>query len=354
MRGLYKLAAPILMRMDAENAHHLALRAMEAGFYPRAPQGLDDPSLHVDLWGLHFANPVGLAAGFDKDARVIAPCLRMGFGFVEAGTVTPEPQAGNPRPRIFRDMKARAIINRMGFPSRGAVSFRHNMEAFLSDPRRPAGLVGINIGMNKGQDDPAQDYVRLVKELGGLADYITVNISSPNTPGLRDLQKRDAFMTLVERIIAARGGAKAPLLVKLAPDLDEGAQEMLASCALEAGIDGLILTNTTLERPEGLPPALAAQAGGLSGAPLTEKGLAIIRNFYHLTGGRIPLIAAGGICDGSEAYARIRAGAGLIQLYSALVFRGPDVVWDIRKTLAARLRADGFTHISEAVGADHR
>lgn len=341
--------------MDPEDAHRLTLKALKTGLMP-CPARVDDPKLKVTLWNRAFPNPVGLAAGFDKNADVVGPMLKIGFGFVEAGTVTPRPQEGNPRPRVFRDSQNKAVINRMGFPNEGLNVFRHNIEKFLQEKPRPAGLVGINIGMNKGQTDPAKDYCALVKTLGPYADYLTVNISSPNTPGLRNLQERENLLPLLEKILDERAracGADAPpLLVKLAPDLTETQQEDIARTALEAGIDGLILTNTTLDRPDHLPIHFREQAGGLSGAPLTTKSTDIIRNFYRLLDRKIPIIGAGGISSADDAYEKIKAGASLVQLYSALVFHGPDLVPDILSGLSARLQKDGFTHISQAIGTN--
>jgi dihydroorotate dehydrogenase len=298
---------------------------------------------------------VGLAAGFDKNADVVGPMLKLGFGFVEAGTVTPKPQDGNPRPRVFRDADHEAVINRMGFPNLGADNFRHNIEKFLESKPRPSGVVGINIGMNKGQTDPAKDYCQLVRQLGPYADYLTVNISSPNTPGLRNLQDRENLLPLLEKIIEERarscGAHNAPpLLVKLAPDLNETQQKDIAQTVLEAKIDGLILTNTTLDRPDYLPAGFYEQAGGLSGRPLTEKSTETIRAFYRLTEGKIPIIGVGGISSAQDAYEKIKAGATLVQLYSALVFQGPDLVGDILSGLLRRMDQDGLDHISKAVG----
>jgi dihydroorotate dehydrogenase len=282
----------------------------------------------------------------------------MGFGFVEAGTVTPKPQAGNPAPRVFRDPKTESIINRLGFPSEGMNIFKSNLENFLAGDHRPAGVVGINIGMNKGQADPAKDYTVLINMLGPMADYITINISSPNTPGLRDLQKREPLMELLGAVLDERkkscGDHPPPLLLKLAPDLSEDQQSEIAKTVLEAGIDGLILANTTLDRPTTLPSLSAAENGGLSGIPVRDKSTAIIGNFYKLTGGKLPIIGVGGISDGSSAYEKIKAGASLVQLYTALVFKGPTVANSINHELLMLLKKDGFTHISQAVGSSHK
>ena len=279
----------------------------------------------------------------------------MGFGFVETGTVTPKPQEGNPSPRIFRDGKNEAVINRMGFPNKGCDVFKDNIEKFLAQRPRPSGLVGINIGMNKDQKDPAKDYCSLLRHLGAYGDYFTINISSPNTPGLRNLQQRDNLLELVTLIKEERRKScdktfPPPLLVKLAPDLDEAQQSEIAETVLEAEIDGLILTNTTLERPDFLPEKFRNEMGGLSGKPLTEKSTSIIRNFYKLTQGKIPLIGAGGISSGADAYEKIKAGASLIQLYSALVYHGPELANQINRELLHLLEKEGFKSITEAVG----
>lgn len=321
------------------------------------PSRLDDPRLKLTLWNRSFPNPVGLAAGFDKNAEVVGPMLRMGFGFVEAGTVTPRPQEGNPRPRVFREPEHEAVINRMGFPNGGQDVFRANIERFFESKPRPAGIIGINIGMNKGVDDPAKDYCQLVRNLGHYADYLTINISSPNTPGLRNLQDRENLLPLITRIMEERAktcgkDSPPPLLVKLAPDLDDGKLKDVAGALLEANVDGVILGNTTLDRPDYLPPRFYEQQGGLSGAPLTEKSTAIIRKFYKHTDGKLPIIGAGGISSAADAYAKIRAGASLVQLYTALVFQGPELVHDILSGLITLLDKDKLENISNAIGAD--
>lgn len=352
----YPALRSLLLRLDAETAHHLTIRALK--ILPRGGDaGLNDPSLRVTLWDRNFPNPVGLAAGFDKNAEIIGPMVGFGFGFIEVGTVTPKPQKGNPRPRIFRDLDHEAVINRMGFPNVGMNNFKANLEKFLDTRPRPAGLVGINIGMNKSQTDPVKDYALLVRMLGPFADYLTINISSPNTPGLRNLQEPTLFLELMHSLLEERAKScdkhmPPPLLVKLAPDLTERQQEDLANAALKSGIDGLILTNTTLDRPDHLGGPFRDQKGGLSGRPLTDKSTAIIRNFYSLTKGKLPIIGAGGISSGTEAYAKIRAGASLVQLYSALVYHGPGLIRQITSDLSRLLKADGFSHIGDAVGKD--
>lgn len=350
----FKYTRPIFHALDPETAHRAGICAMKRGIHPVIPP-IDDPRLKVTLWDRQFPNPVGLAAGFDKNAEVIGPMLNMGFGFVEVGTVTPRPQAGNPRPRVFREPANEAVINRMGFPNKGFDAFKKNIENFLEQKPRPTGLVGINIGMNKDQKDPAKDYCYLLQKLGSYGDYFTINISSPNTPGLRNLQQRDNLLELVRRVKEIRDKScdksfPPPLLVKLAPDLDEAQQEELAQTVIDAGIDGLILTNTTLERPEFLPEKFRKETGGLSGRPLTQKSTEIIRRFYKLTNGKIPLIGAGGISSGKDAYEKIKAGASLVQLYSALVYHGPELANQINEELLTLIQRDGIHSISEAVG----
>jgi len=356
MIDIYALARPALFKIEPETAHNMLIAAMKRGMVPGCG-AYQDPILEQEIWGLKFPGPVGLAAGFDKNAEVVGPALRLGFGFVEAGTVTPKPQNGNPKPRVFREPEHEAVINRMGFPNRGVNAFKDNLVRFLDLRPRPAGIVGLNIGMNKEQSAPVKDYVGLIRMLGPMADYLTVNISSPNTPGLRDLQSRNALLELVsalkEELAKSCGEHSPPLLVKFAPDLDEAKQEELAKAALEAKIDGLVLTNTTLERPEKLPTAFRHEAGGLSGQPLGAMSTEVIHNFYKLTKGKLPIIGVGGVSSGRDAYDKIRAGASLVQLYSAMVFHGPGIAGAVSKELAGLLKSDGYETIAQAVGAAH-
>lgn len=353
----YKIIRPAIMKLDPETAHGLTIRAMKNGLMP-LPRAVSDPRLIQTLWDRQIPNPVGMAAGFDKNAEVIGALFRMGFGLVEAGTVTPKPQQGNPKPRIFRHVAGEAVINAMGFPNHGLNAFRAHIEAFLSRKARPQGLLGINIGMNKDQKVPEKDYTQLIHQLGPLADYLAVNISSPNTPGLRNLQARENLLPLLATLLEARDkacrGAPPPLLVKLAPDLDNAQQADIARTVLEAKIDGLILTNTTLDRPDSLPDDFKARKGGLSGRPVREKSTALINSFYELTGGNLPIIGVGGIHSGEDAYEKIRAGASLVQIYSGMVYHGPELLNDIKRSLLAALDRDGFCNINEAVGADHK
>ncbi len=352
---LFSLTRPLLHRMDAETAHKIAVRALSCPLSVNKARH-DTPELTQGLWSIVFPNPVGLAAGFDKNADCVDALLGAGFGFVEAGTVTPRPQNGNPRPRVFRDPQSHSIINRMGFPNDGALAFGEAVNRFKTKGKNTSGILGINIGKNKDTEDAAADYVTLIKRFAGIADYLTVNISSPNTPGLRNLQDPENLAPFLDALMEARADTTAPdvpLLLKLAPDLDESACAEIAKTVMKAGIDGLILTNTTSARPDTLPADFRAEAGGLSGPCLKEKSLEILRLFYRLTEGTIPLIGAGGIASGADAYARIRAGASLVQLYTALVYHGPALVSRIVRDIDALRARDGFDHIAQAVGADH-
>jgi dihydroorotate dehydrogenase len=354
MCDLYPLIRPVLRRLPREAAHELSLRALEAGLgrllaAPAVPRP-DPPILAQNLWGLDFANPIGLAAGYDKDARIPEAMHRLGFGFVEVGTVTPRPQPGNPKPRLFRLDEDRAIVNRMGFNSGGL----EEVVARLSRSTG-AGIVGVNLGKNRDSTDAAADYAHGIRRTTGLADYLVVNISSPNTPGLRDLQARRALDSLLRHLINVRGetGRQVPLLLKIAPDLTSAERFDIAEVALDTGIDGLIVANTTVERPADLVSRCAAEAGGLSGHPLFALSTAVLADMYRLTQGRLPLIGVGGVASAPDAYAKIRAGASLIQLYTALVFDGPAVVGRIKREFAALLRRDGFGSITQAIGTAH-
>lgn len=353
----FEVSKPFLHALDPETAHNLTLRALKCGMHPGF-DAIDDARLKMTVWERNFPNPVGLAAGFDKNADVPAQMLSMGFGFVEVGTVTPKPQEGNPRPRVFRNPQSEAVINRMGFPNGGLKVFKDNIQKFLEKKPRPNGLVGINIGMNKTQTVPEKDYCLLLRQLGAYGDYFTINISSPNTPGLRNLQQRDNLLALVKEVKETRDkycekNFPPPLLVKLAPDLSEAEQEEIADAVITSGVDGLILGNTTLDRPDFLPDTFGSEMGGLSGQPLTEKSTGVISNFYRLTKGKVPIIGVGGISNAQQAYDKIKAGASLVQLYSALVYYGPEIVNVINTGLLELMEKDGFNHLSEAIGANH-
>ncbi|HVZ01466.1 MAG TPA: quinone-dependent dihydroorotate dehydrogenase [Dongiaceae bacterium] len=352
----YRLLFPLLDQMDAERAHGLAIRALALGLVPRDLE--PDPAvLGQTLFGLTFVNPLGLAAGFDKNGEVVEPVRGLGFGFVEVGTVTPLPQPGNPRPRLFRLTRDRAVINRMGFNNEGAAAMAARLQARPRNrPGGARGILGINLGKNKDQQDAAADYVAGVAALGPLADYLVINVSSPNTPGLRALQERARLAELIARVLGARDALtrQPPLLLKIAPDLAEEERADIAAVALDSGLDGLIVSNTTVARPAGLDPRYAGEAGGLSGRPLFQPSTALLGEMYRRTGGKLPIIGVGGVSSGADAYAKIRAGASLVQLYSALVFEGPGLVRRIKKELAALLMRDGFASVAAAVGAGHR
>ncbi|HYD27537.1 quinone-dependent dihydroorotate dehydrogenase [Brevundimonas sp.] len=337
------IGGAVLRGLDPETAHRLAILALKVAPLPPAPA--DDPVLETRLAGLTLSNPVGLAAGLDKNGEALHGLSRLGFGFVECGSVTPRPQPGNPRPRLFRLSEDRAVINRMGFNNEGLETFAARLA------RRPAGtVVGANLGANKDTEDKAADYVAGLRRLRGLADYVTVNVSSPNTPGLRDLQGRAALDDLLGRLAEAREDDPTPVFLKIAPDLTAAEIALIVEAALDHGIDALIVSNTTLDRPASLKSRHRDEAGGLSGAPLKARASAALAAAAEASQKRLPLIAVGGIDSGAEAYARIRAGASAVQIYSALVFEGPGLVGRIKRDLAARLRADGFSTVGQAVG----
>jgi dihydroorotate dehydrogenase len=346
--SLYAALRPLIFAIEAERAHRATIRALRLKPARSAPPS--DPRLASEVAGLRFPNPVGLAAGFDKDAQVPDAMLGLGFGFVEVGTLTPFPQAGNPRPRLFRLVEDRAVINRMGFNNGGQAAA---LERLLRRNDRP-GIVGVNIGANKDAADRIADYANGVKVMAGVARYLTVNISSPNTPGLRALQDRGALTELLAAVMEAlktsqTGGPQPPVFLKVAPDLEPADIDDVAQIAGEYRLDGLIVSNTTISRPP-LRSRHAGEGGGLSGAPLRDLAQQRLIDFRKATGGAIPLIAAGGIASAEDAYARIRAGASLIQLYSALVYEGPGLAKRINTGLVKLLERDGFATIAEAVG----
>ncbi|PZR31238.1 quinone-dependent dihydroorotate dehydrogenase [Caulobacter segnis] len=350
--SLHDVAARALHALDPEDAHGLAIKGLKLGLGPR-DAGPDDPILATQLAGLSLPNCIGLAAGFDKNAEVPDAMLAAGFGFVEAGTVTPLAQAGNPRPRLFRLTQDQAVINRMGFNNGGLEPFA----ARLSARKGRGGVVGANIGANKDATDRIQDYVTGLTRLWGLSDYFTANISSPNTPGLRALQTKSALEELLGRLaetraaLKIRSGQDYPIFLKVAPDLEDGEVEAIVDTVVGASLDAIIVSNTTIARPETLKSPQAGESGGLSGAPLLEASTAVLKRFHAAAGGRVALIGAGGVASGADAYAKIRAGAQAVQLYSALVYGGPGLVVRIKRELAARLRADGFAAVQDAVGA---
>jgi dihydroorotate dehydrogenase len=342
--ALFPLIRPLIFQLDGERAHRLTiagLKLLRGGDPPKR-----DPMLATRVAGLEFPNPVGLAAGFDKNAEVFAQVLRLGFGFAEVGTLTPLPQAGNPKPRLFRLEEDRAVINRLGFNNAGLAAAHKRLEK-----RQSRGIVGVNVGANKDSRDWIADYVTGIRTMAPLANYLTINISSPNTPGLRGLQDKGALDELLSAVSEMREGGRPPIFLKLAPDLDRDGIDDISDVAMARRIDGLIVSNTTVSRPE-LRSRFGGEAGGLSGAPLNELALDKLREFRSATGGAIPLIAAGGIENGADALARIQAGAGLVQLYSALVYEGPGLARRICAELAHLLDREGFRSVGEAVGTE--
>ncbi len=350
MTGFYKFATKLVRTLPPEAAHRATINSLKAGLGPVVSTPSPD-ALQTKVGGLILPNPIGLAAGFDKDAEVPDAMLAAGFGFVECGSVTPRPQAGNMKPRLFRLSEDRAVINRMGFNNGGLAAF----EKRLKNRRAPRGIVGANLGANKDSPDRAEDYIMGLKALWGLADYFTVNISSPNTPGLRNLQGESELEDLLGRIAEARAELTGdqpsiPVFLKVAPDLDFNAVERVSEQARLYGMNAIIVSNTTLDRPDSLKSPHKDETGGLSGAPLMHKSTELLKEFSAACSGRIDLIGVGGIASGADAYRKIRAGAKAVQLYSALVFAGPGLVMDIRRDLVELMKADGFNSISEAVG----
>lgn len=340
--AFYKLLRPFAFALDAETAHRATIAALSMS--PLLPLPHFPPELEQQVAGLRFPSPVGLAAGFDKDAEAPDAMLGLGFGFVEVGTITPKPQAGNPKPRLFRLRQDRAVINRMGFNNGGQAAALDRLTK-----RRRRGIVGVNIGANKDSADRIADYFAGVRTMSPVADYLTVNISSPNTPGLRNLQAGGELVELLAAVREARQPG-VPVFLKVAPDLESGDHERIVRAAIDSGIDALIVSNTTISRPT-LRSSQAGEAGGLSGRPLKALALGQLRRFRTASGGQLPLIAAGGIEDADDAWDRIAAGASLVQLYSAMVYEGPGLARRIAKGLAHRLKREGMSNIAEAVGS---
>lgn len=350
----HDLATGVLRLIDPETAHEAALTGLRMGFGPRA-RADKFPRLKTTLAGLDLPNPVGMAAGFDKNCEAPNALFAAGFGFVECGTVTPRPQMGNPRPRIFRLSEDRSVINRLGFNNKGLDHFADCLSARAGRP----GVLGANVGANKDSEDRAADYVLGMGRVWKCASYVTANISSPNTPGLRGLQERGALEDLLGRLRAARAPLEAahgkrPLFLKVAPDLDETAVRDIAELALAYGLDALIVSNTTLQRPAHLTSENRDEAGGLSGQALFQISTHTLRLFAQALEGRLPLIGVGGVASGLTALAKIKAGASAVQLYSALVYEGPGLVARLLDELDGLLAADGFDSVAEAVGADLR
>lgn len=365
---LYKsIAKPVLFRMDAEKAHHLTIGGMHAagripGLLPmlRGMYGVQETAdMAMDLFGIRFGNPIGLAAGLDKNGKAVPGFSSIGFGFLEVGTVTPKGQSGNDQPRLFRLPPDLALINRMGFNNDGAQAMAEQLKS-LTERRIP---VAVNIGKNKvtANEDAEQDYRECIRVLYPYGDFFVVNISSPNTPGLRNLQHGDELRSLLAAVkdemeIQQRktgAGEAKPVLVKIAPDSSDIELEYMVDTIYQSGVSGIIATNTTLSR-DGLTHGNSKETGGLSGVPLRERSTSVIRQVYKQTAGKLPIIGSGGIFSADDAYEKIRAGASLVEVYSGLIYKGPGLIREIHEGLRERLRRDGYTHISEAVGADHR
>lgn len=385
----FSALGPFLRLLDAETSHNVAIWTAKQGITPQETRP-DPPCLAVTLWGQTFSNPVGLAAGFDKDGEAPKGLLGLGFGFMEVGSVTPLPQPGNPKPRSFRLPELGGLINRYGFNSQGVDAVQRNLQDFreqqaaellrlqrqhqeakqqadsgaelqVPHPQWPKGLLAVNLGKNKESEDAAADYAMGVRKLGHYADILVVNISSPNTPGLRALQGRKQLEALIKRVKQTRDhmqwgrSGPPPLLVKIAPDLTEADKSDIAAVSMKLGIDGLIISNTTITRPGGVVDhPTGNEAGGLSGKPLFELSTQVLSDMYRLTKGQMPIIGCGGVSSGEDAYRKIRAGATLVELYTGLAYEGPALVPRLKKQLAACLEADGFTSVQDAIGYDHR
>jgi dihydroorotate dehydrogenase len=349
--ALFGLARPLIHKLDAEQAHRLTIAALSAA--PPLRPAADPPSLAVEAFGLRFANPVGLAAGFDKNAEAVDGALGLGFGFVEIGGVTPLPQPGNPRPRVFRLPEDEAVINRYGLNSEGMEA----VAARLAARRKKGGIVGVNLGANKDSADRSADYAVLAGRLAPLADFLTVNVSSPNTPGLRDLQAEDALDDLIARTLAARDEAAAgakptPVLIKIAPDLSMPELDGMVAVARRRKVDGMIVSNTTIARPESLRSDNKAETGGLSGKPLFAASTRILAETFLRVERQFPLIGVGGIDSAETAFAKVRAGASLVQFYSAMVFKGPGLVGEVKRGLDMQVRKAGLPRLDALVGRD--
>ncbi len=344
------LTRAMLFRLDPETAHQWAIAALRA--VPLPPATPDDPRLAVSAFGLDFPGPLGLAAGFDKNGEVADKILRLGFGFTEVGTVTPSPQSGNPPPRLFRLTRDCAVINRLGFPSQGHAA----IHARLAARANRGGIVGVNLGANKDSADRIEDYARGIAAFADVADYFTINISSPNTPGLRDLQRAEALDDLLARVLAARESAaghfgRRPVLLKIAPDLTLAELDAIIACARKRKIDGMIVSNTTVSRPASLRDPSASEQGGLSGRPLFQLSTKVLAHAYLRVENQFPLIGAGGVESAETALAKIEAGATLVQFYSSLVFKGPWLASAIKRGLVRLLSEKSYPRITDATGA---
>lgn len=347
------LARPVLFQLDPEDAHGWAVRALKVlQTLPRLPAPPDDPRLAISAFGLHFPNPLGLAAGFDKNGEVVDYILHLGFGFTEVGTITPWPQLGQSRPRLFRLSRDEAVVNRLGFPSQGHSAVHTRLALRTQKP----GIVGINLGANKDSRDREDDYVRGIEAFADVADYFTINISSPNTPGLRDLQRADVLDDLLARVLAVRDEqakrfGRKPVLVKIAPDLALGELDEIVKCARSRKIDGLIVSNTTVSRPAALLDLAASEPGGLSGRPLFGLSTQMIAAAYLRTENQFPLIGVGGVDSAETAFAKIEAGASLVQLYTSFVFKGLGLADEIKRGLVRLLAQHSYPRLADATGA---
>lgn len=362
---LYALARPVLFRLDAERAHETVVKRLESAGRSRAAlkaldalYGVDEPTLAVDVWGLRFPNPLGVAAGFDKNARLAHVLPHLGFGFVEIGTVTARPQEGNPRPRMFRAPEAQGLVNRLGFNNEGAEA----VAARLAAKDAPLVPLGVNIGKSRSvaNDDAPGDYAASFERLWPHASYVVVNVSSPNTPGLRDLQARESLLPLVRalqtrnRSLAAdRGCRPKPLLVKLSPDLADEDVADVAAGLLDVDVAGIVATNTTVRR-DGVSGPVASEAGGLSGRPLRDRSTEVVRLVHKATDGRMPIVGVGGVSTDKDAWEKVEAGASLVQAYTGFIYAGPDFARRVCRGLAARVKEGGFANFQEAVGAAHK
>jgi dihydroorotate dehydrogenase len=355
--NIYQFFRPLIFKIEPEKAHNLALNYLK--FLPKFSSLLSMPkdyeNLNNSLWNLNFLNPIGMSAGFDKNAEIIMPLFNFGFGFVEAGTTTPIAQTGNDQPRIFRLIEDQALINRLGFNNLGANYFYDNLSKIHKNSSQ---IIGVNIGKNKDTIDASADYILLLEKFYDHADYITINISSPNTKNLRDLQSENLLNDFLQKISQCKNNLQkishknTPILLKIAPDLDLDQQKNIAKIVMDNAIDGIIISNTTIARNFNLKNSKSIESGGLSGKPLFEKSNEVLRNFYRLTDGKIPLIGVGGISSAQDAYTKIKNGASLVQIYSAFIYQGFALVEEIKKQLSENLEKDGFKNISEAIGCD--
>ncbi len=348
---LIDIGSTLLRCFPAEAAHHATIKLLQYDILPPARLSIP-PSMHLNLWGKEFESPIGLAAGFDKNAVALNGLYGLGFGFVEAGTVTFFPQAGNPKPRLFRLRRDKALINRLGFNGEGLEAFVENLRS--SREQNSTRPLGVNIGLNRDRLDQIGDYTLCIEKLLPFADYIAVNVSSPNTPGLRSLQDSQSLEAMLIPVLDSvrTKGIQVPILLKLSPDLTGDTLHKSVETAVDGGISGFILGNTTTNRPNNLRSSTRHEAGGLSGEPLRQSALTLIRNVYQICDGSLPLIGVGGIASADDAYARLKAGASLIQIYTGFVYQGPRLIQDIISGLALHLENDGFETIAEAVGVD--